>query len=76
MSAYLKLSLWRYQLVKRLKKFRRCNLKTFVLMAALKLAFAGVYFLYKWNFFCSNLPIHIFRSKLPQWKKTNNWPQT
>ena len=61
MAIQWRLSLWKYQLLKLMRKLnlgRRFNLKTFFLLVLLKLAFVSIYFLYKWNFICSNIPIH------------------
>ncbi len=61
MALKWKLSLWKYQLQKLLRKIRfgkRFNLKTFLLLALLKILLVGIFFLYKWNFVCSNYPIH------------------
>ena len=62
-----KLTLWRYQLAKWLKRsglWKRFRWKNFVILMILKLFFVGVYFLFKWNFVCSNIPIQNVVSEL------------
>ena len=71
MAIQWRLSLWKYQLLKLMRKLklgRRFNLKTFLLLVLLKLAFVAIYFLYKWNFICSNIPIHNLLGKYFAWR--------